>query len=135
MIFDTSSISSAPSTVWLELILLGSGGASLSAAKRLVEVGPEFVGVLDTDAESEQRRRQVLLAGDAGSPFDRRLHRSEAGRVLNQLDTRADGVGFGRAAAHVEGDDRAKPAKLTSRDCVGRMRGESRISRERNTGV
>ncbi len=51
----------------------------------IVEVGPEVFDVFAADAEPEQARWQVLLAGDGGAAFDCRLHGAEAGGVLDDL--------------------------------------------------
>lgn len=46
-----------------------------------VEVGPEVFDVLAGGAESQQRGRQVFLAGESGAAFDGRFDRAETGSV------------------------------------------------------
>jgi hypothetical protein len=71
-----------------------------------------------SDAQSQERGWQVLLPRDAGASLNRRFHRAEACRVLNQLDPGADRLGSGGASSDVERDDRAEAFRLAA-GCVG----------------
>ena len=53
-------------------------------AERSIQIGPKVLDALDTYAQPQQRRRQVLLPGNVGPPFDGGLDRAQAGGVLDE---------------------------------------------------
>jgi hypothetical protein len=75
---------------------------SRHVAQRSIQIGPKILDGLDTHAQPQQRRRQVLLPRNAGPPFNRGLDRPQAGGVLDELLYGAYGVGGGGVATHVE---------------------------------
>ena len=62
-------------------------------AQRSFQIGPKILDGLDTHAQPQQRRRQVLLPRNAGPPFDGGLDRAQAGGVLDELQSGAHGGG------------------------------------------
>jgi hypothetical protein len=58
-------------------------------AQRAIQIGPEVLDGLDAHAQPQQRRRQVLLPGNDGPPFDGRFDRAQAGGVLDEPQTGA----------------------------------------------
>jgi hypothetical protein len=86
-----------------------------------IQICPKVLDRFDTHAQSQQRRRQVLLPRNVGPPFYSGLDRAQAGRVLDKLQFGAHGVGSGGDAAHVKRDNRAEALKLASRGLVSRV--------------
>ena len=68
----------------------GAAGEVGAASRRegLLEVAPEVVGMFAADAEPQQSGREVGLAGDGGSAFDRRLDAAQARGVADDLHHR-----------------------------------------------
>ena len=89
--------------------------------QRAIKIGPEILDGLDPHAEPQERLRQVLLARNAGTSFDRGLHCPETGRVLNEPQSGAHRVGGEGVATHIEGDDRAEALELAPCRLVRRM--------------
>src|SRR6266446_4607647 len=83
-----------------------------------IQIVPKVLDGLNTHAQSQQCRRQVLLPRNAGPPFDGGLDRAQAGGVLDELQSGAHGVGGGRVATHVERDNRAEALELAPRGRV-----------------
>ena len=67
-----------------------------------VEVRPKVFYVLDSDTQSQQRGRQMLLTGNARSAFDRGLYGTQTRGVLNEPDARAHVVSGLGAAMNIE---------------------------------
>ena len=81
---------------------------SPGGSERVGQVRPEILDVFDAHTESEQAGREVFLAGDGRSSFDRRLDRTEAGRVADQFHPATHGVRRRGTSCHIEGDDAAE---------------------------
>src|SRR5262245_3719691 len=58
-----------------------------------VEISPEIVGVLDSNAESQERRRKMFLTRYRGSSLHGCFHRTEARGVADEPDVSAHAVG------------------------------------------
>jgi hypothetical protein len=58
--------------------------------------------MFDSDAQAQQRGRQVRLSGDARSAFDRGLHGTQTRGVLNEPDAGTDLVSVRSAATDVK---------------------------------
>lgn len=76
-----------------------------STTERRVEIDPEIVGVLDPNAEAEERRWQVALAGNRRSSFHRGLHGSETSGMADEPHVAADRISHLSAATQIERDD------------------------------
>ena len=68
-------------------VLDAAGGRAALTAEGAIEVGPKVGGGFDADAQAQQRRRQVLLAGDDRPAFDGGLHRAQTGGVADEAHT------------------------------------------------
>ena len=101
-------------------------------AQRSIQIGPKILDGLDAHAQSQQRRWHVLLPGNAGPPFDGGLDGAEAGGMLDELQSSADGVGVGGVATHVERDDRPEALELASRGIVSGVARQAGIARQRD---
>ena len=104
--------------------------SSGQVAKCSIQIGPKVLDGLDTHAQPQQRRGQVLLPRNAGPPFDSGLDRAQAGGVLDELQSGAHGVGGGGAATHVERDNRAEALELASRGRVSWVARQAGIARQ-----
>ena len=76
--------------------------------QRLFQVIPNILDGLDTHAQSQQSRRQVLLPRNTGSPFDGRFHRAQASGVLNESKCAAYGVSGRSVTSRIERDNCAE---------------------------
>jgi len=97
-------------------------------AQRSIQIGPKVLDSLNTNAQPQQRRRQVLLSGNAGSSFDGGLDRAQAGGVLDELQSGAYGVRGADVAMHVERDNRAETLELAYRGVVSGVARKARIA-------
>jgi len=101
-------------------------------AQRSIQVRPKVLDSLDTHAQPQQRRRQMLLTRNASPPFDRGLDRAQTGGVLDELQCSAQGVGGTGVATHVERDDRPEALELASRGIVSGVARQAGIARQRD---
>jgi len=76
------------------------------ARKRFVEIGPEIRRVFQTDAESEQSPRQVLLALPSRSSVDRGFH---ATQLVPPMISRSDAMTWSALCASFTSNESIAP--------------------------
>ena len=80
-------------------------------------------------------RQAGALAVGAGAAFDGGLDGAEAGGVLDEAQTVADGVGGSSVSIYVKRDDSAESLELAECRRVGGVRWQTGIAGKRDAGV
>src|SRR5690242_6800400 len=108
----------------------------LCSTQRLLDVGDEIYGRLDTDAETEESvghagaralfRVQILVRRETRFRHER-IHAAETWRVPKQLEPPHETLGGASSAREFERHHAAEPIKKRARDFVVRVRGQSGV--------